>query len=70
MCVKNKVLSCSTFLYPGGGGQPPCLRFLKYCKNIISAQNMLIILCCIAGIFNRGVDASQANLLKKGPALY
>ena len=55
----------------GGGKQPPCLTFLKYCKNVIGAQNMLIYfrLHCLLYIFNRGVDVSQANLLKKGPDL-
>ena len=51
----------------GKGKQPPCVRFLKYCKSLISALNMLIYfrLHCLLYIFNRQVDASQANLLKK-----
>ena len=51
----------------GEGKQPPCLRFLQYFQNFICAQNMLIYfrLHCVLYIFNRGVDGSQANLLKK-----
>ena len=51
----------------GGGKPPPCLTFLKYCQNVICTQNMLIYfrLHCLLYIFNRGVDASKANLLKK-----
>ena len=50
-----------------GVKQPPCLTFLKYCQNVICTQNMLIYfrLHCLLYIFNRGVDAPQANLLKK-----
>ena len=47
----------------GGGKQPPGLMFPKYCKKFIGAQNMPIHL--ITYIFNRGVDASKTNLLKK-----
>ena len=52
----------------GGTNDPPCLRFLKYCQNFICAQNMLIYfrLHCLLYIYLLGgVDASQANLLKK-----
>ena len=52
--------------HKGGGGQHPRFMFLKYCKNVVGAQNILIrIFCPNAYIFNRGVDAPQANLLKK-----
>ena len=48
----------------GGAKHPlPALMFPKYCKNFIGAQNMPIHL--ITYIFNRGVDASKTNLLKK-----
>ena len=47
----------------GGPKQPPGLMSLKYCKNVIGAQNMLIyILGYITHTFVRGVDASKANL--------
>ena len=49
-----------------GPKQPPGLtfpKFQKYCKNFIGAQNMPIHL--ITYIFNRGVDTSKTNLLKK-----
>ena len=51
----------------GGSKVTPGLLFLKYCKNVISVQNMLIyftLRCMHAYIFNRGVEASKANLLK------
>ena len=53
-----------------GGQTIPCLRFLKYCKNLISALSMLIYfrLHFLLYIFNRGVDVLQASLLKKGLA--
>ena len=42
--------------------------FLKYCKNVIGAQNMLnIYLGYIDYVFNKGgggIGASKANLLK------
>ena len=43
----------------------PCLRPLKYCKNLISALNMLIYfgLHCLLYMFNMRVYASQANHL-------
>ena len=54
-------------LLGGEANNPPCLTFLKYCQNVVCAQNMLIYfrLHCLLYIFNRGIDASQANLLKK-----
>ena len=50
-----------------GGKQSLCLRFLKYCKNFISAPEMPIYfrLYCLLYLPGGGVDASQANLLKK-----
>ena len=50
-----------------GGQTIPLFKFLKYCKSFISAQEMPIYfrLHCLMYIFNRGVDVSQANLLKK-----
>ena len=49
----------------GGAKQPPGFMFLKYCNNVLAHKTCRCILGCIAYIFNRGVDASQANLLKK-----
>ena len=50
-------------------GTTPGLMFLKYCKNVIAAQNMPIYLMIY--IFKRGVDASKANLLKMhGPVCF
>ena len=39
--------------------------FLKYCENVIGAQNMLMYFRLHFLYIWQGVDASQANLLKK-----
>ena len=64
--VKAGERVCPPSHFTGGAKQPPCLRFLKYCNNVINAQNMLMYfrLHCLLYIFNRGVAASQADLLK------
>ena len=52
----------------GGGGQTtPLLKVLKKLPKLYFAQNMLIYFRFhyLLYMFNRGVDASQANPLKK-----
>ena len=62
---KTGGLFCPPSEIIGEAKQLPSFMFLKYCNNVFSAQTCRCILGCIAYIFNRGVEASQANLLKK-----
>ena len=50
----------------GGATQPPGFMLLKYCNKVIKHLpiNLPMNFRLFAYIFNRGVDASQANLLK------
>ena len=51
----------------GGGRTTTLLKVLKVLSNVICAQDILIYfrLHCLLYIFNNGVAASKANLLKK-----
>ena len=61
---KTGGLFCPLSEITGGQNNPPVL-FLKYCNlTFLAHKTCRCILGCIAYIFNRGVDASQANLLK------
>ena len=51
----------------GGAKQPPGLTFLSTVITLLMHKTCLYILGYITYIFNRRVDASKANLLKKGP---
>ena len=53
-----------------GAKQPPGFMFLEYSITFLAHKTCRCILGCIAYIFNRGVDASQANLLKNALDFY